>query len=662
MTKSALHRFWDELQRRRVVRVAVIYIAGAWVAAQAAELIVQAFAIELYLRYVIAALIVGLPVALVLAWIFDITPSGIQRTPERAEVQSRAPDDSIAVLPFTNLGGDAENEYLSDGLSEEIRNQLAKTPGLRVAARTSSFAFKGRHDDVREIGRRLNVANLLEGGVRKLADGVRIDVQLVNAVNGYQVWSENFERRLDDIFRLQSEIAEAVIAAVSPRLIARPRVSAAPGPRNFEAYNLYLLGRHFFHKRTETALVRAVECFEQAIALDHHYALAYSGLADAYSLLSTGYYGNMQALHSISHALPAAEQALALAPDLAEAHASLGLIFENQGKLDEAKRELERAVSLNPGYTMAHVWLGLTLTAQGRYREAEASNREAFTLDPLSPIVNVNVGFDALRRGDRDEAVARFTAAIEIDPAFPVSYSGMARLNATRGELEEARQWIDQAIERAPARAFYLARKGLLLLQLGRVDAATEAITLARSRSPDNLFDAELVIALHMVRGDQDKLQQIAGQPGTRTYTAAQRAQTEIALGNHSTARALYAQSTANVRQEIDDVINDDWIWRLPHAVNRAHLRMQVDHAEGSAEIERLLATLAQVWAQKIVNVDTLYLAASAHAVLGQREQALTQLEQAIERGWRHAWWARCDWNMKSLDDDARYQQLLARG
>ena len=257
-----------------------------------------------------------------------------------------------------------------------------------------------------------------------------------------------------------------------------------PATQSVEAYNLYLLGRHHFHKRTEASLERAVAYFEQAIEHDSAYALAYSGLADAYTLLSAGYYGNMPASRAVTHALPAARRALELAPDLAEAHASLGLIHHNQGDLVAAEAALERALALNPGYTMAHVWHGLVLTTQGRYRDAAARNREALRLDPLSPIANTNAGFDALRFGEETEAAARFAVAIEIDPAFAVPYSGMAKLDSTRGALADALRWIDQAIERAPTRAFYLARKGLFLLQVGEDDAAAALIESACRSSP----------------------------------------------------------------------------------------------------------------------------------------------------------------------------------
>ena len=665
MANSNPKRFWDELLRRRVVRAAIFYMAGAWVLAQAFDLLLDAFDASHYMRFVVAGLIVGLPIATVLAWMFDITPSGIERTqalPEPSAPPAPAPDRSIAVLPFANLSQEIENEYFSDGLSEEIRNQLARVEGLRVAARTSSFAFKGRHEDVREIGRRLNVATVLEGGVRKHADTVRIDVQLVNATDGYQIWSETFERRLDDIFKLQSEVACAVIAAVRPREVVEERPPLQPATVSFDAYNLYLLGRHHFHKRTEIALQRAVDYFEQAIERDPNYALAYSGLADAYTLLSAGYYGNMPAARAIEHALPAAQRALALDPGLAEAHASLGLIQHNQDELAAAERSLAHALELNPGYTMAHVWHGLVLTSQGRYREAAARDREAFRLDPLSPIVNTNVGFDALRFGDETEAAARFAAVMEIDPAFPVPYSGMARLNAMRGSLQEARRWIDQAIERAPTRAFYLARKGLLLLQLGETDEAAKLVGTACRSSPNNAFDSDLAIAVLIAQDDRAALERVASGTFERTYATSQRAQAHIALGDLEAARALYDQEPPDPRQAIDDLINDEWVWRLPHAVNYAHLRIAAGDESGRHDLERMLAMLQEVDAQGIVNVDTLYWAVAAHSVLGRPERAIRQLEDAYRRGWRHAWWARHDWNLEGLVNDARYRDVLARG
>lgn len=665
MESQGPRRFWGELRRRRVVRAMLYYVAAAWVLAQALDLLLDAFEASRYMRFVVAGLLLGLPVATVLAWMFDLTPGGIERTaalPAPAVPAAEPPEDSIAVLPFANLSQEAENEYFSDGLAEEIRNQLARVKGLRVAARSSSSAFKGRNEDVREIGRRLNVAAVLEGGVRRHADTVRIDVQLVNAADGYQVWSETFERRLDDIFKLQTEVACAVIAAVRPRAAVEQRPPLETAPRSFDAYNLYLLGRHYFHKRTEASLQRAVDCFRQAIQRDPDYALAYSGLADAYTLLSAGYYGDMPAGESIAHALPAAERALELAPSLAEAHASLGLIRHNQGDYAAAAAALDRAAELNPNYTMSHVWRGLVLTSQGRYRDAAARMRDAFRLDPLSPIINANVGFDAMRFGNDAEAEARFAAAMEIDPAFPVAYSGMARMHATRGSLEEARRWIDLAIERAPTRAFYLARKGLILAQLGDFDAAVAAVAAACCHPSGNRFEADLMTGLRVVTDDRAGLSTIAHYSGGPVWSPAQRGQAWLALGDRRSALAAYDEDPPDPRRAINDLINDEWVWRLPHAVNHAHLRIDAGDDRGRESLRELMGRVEELCAEGIVNVDVLYWVATAQAVMGEKELALELIDQAVTRGWRHAWWARHDWNMSDLADDPRYRELLARG
>jgi TolB-like protein/Tfp pilus assembly protein PilF len=655
-------QLWGELKRRRVVRAALYYVAGAWVLAQALDLLLDAFEASQYMRFVVVGLVAGLPVATVLAWKFDLTPAGIERTPALPVAQADLPDDSIAVLPFANLSNEPENEYFSDGLAEEIRNQLARVQGLRVAARSSSFAFKGRHEDVRDIGRRLNVASILEGGVRRQAGTVRIDVQLVSAVDGYQVWAESFERQVDDIFKLQTEVACAVIAAVRPHTSAVERPRLEPATQSFDAYNLYLLGRHHFHKRTESALRRSMDCFRQAIALDPGYALAYTGLADAYTLASTGYYGEIQAEESLANALPAAMKALELAPTLAEAHASLGLIRHNQGEHALAEQALERAIELNPGYTMAHIWRGLVLTSQGRYRDAASHMRDAFRLDPLSPIINTNVGLDAVRFGDDGEATARFTAAMEIDPAFPVPYSGMARLHSQRGSLDAALHWIDQAIERAPRRTFYLARKALVLAQLGRLDAAVTAVEAACCDPTGNRFEADLVMGLRVATGNRAALLAIANDDSGCSWAPGQRAQALLALGDRAAALARYAAHPVDPRTAINDLINDEWVWCLPHVVNHAHLRLDAGDERGRETLQELFEGADAVLAQGVINVELLYWMASARAVLGENELALQLLEQAVQQGWRHAWWARHDWNWAALAGDSRFRDLLARG
>lgn len=666
-------QWWSEVRRRRVLRVALYYLAGAWVLAQVADLLFDAFGWADHTRFVIAALVAGLPVALVLAWLFDITPHGIERTlallpgAERAAAADgeavRAPTNSVAVLPFANLSRDPADEYFSDGLAEEIRNQLARVAGLRVAARTSSFAFKGRHEDVRTIGRRLNVARLLEGGVRRHEDRVRIDVQLVDAADGYQVWSQTFERELGDVFRLQSEVSAAVIAAVGDR--TGPALQAPPtdtAPACFEAYSAYLLGRFHFHKRTEPSLARAAELFRKAVTLDPAYALAYTGMADTSILLSVRHYGNLPLEAALASAQPAVATALRLAPNLAEAHASLGLVRLNIGDAAGASAAFERAIALDPGYAMAHVWLSLALLAQGHYAEAARRNLLVYRLDPLSPIVVTNTGFDALRFGRDDEARARFAAAIELDPQFPVPCSGMSRLHASRGDVAGALRWIARAVEIAPTRAFYRARQALQLLQGGDPDAAARALEAARALAPDSVFDTELDLAWCLVRRDMARLETIASGAAGPCFSAATRGYAQVALGRSDQARATYAGVQLDPRREIDGLLDDDWIWRLPHTITRAHLWLEAgDRARGTLELEAFLACARESFDEGVVNGDLRYWCTTACLLLAQEDAALTHLATAVDGGWRHGWWSALDWNLAAWKEHPRVAALLAR-
>jgi adenylate cyclase len=643
-----IRRFWDELRRRHVVRVVIYYALFAWVVIQVADVVLEAFGLSHFMRFLVAGVVAAFPVALALSWMFDVTPAGVERTQPLPEPVD-APAGSLAVLPFHNLSEDTDNEYFSDGLSEEIRNQLAAVPGLKVAARTSSFAFKGRHEDAREIGRRLNVAAILEGGVRKQAGVVRISLQLVNTADGYQVWSERYERRLEDIFRLQREIAAAVTQVVTPMSVVTTPAAATAATQNFEAFNLYLRGRHYFHKRTDAALHRAVQHFEQAIELDPGYALAYSGLSDAHILLSSRYYGNRSREDTVARALPAARQALELNPTLAEAHASLGLVYENKGELETAEASLRRALQLNPGYSMALVWYGLVLVQQGRFEEAAQRDQEALRLDPLSPIINVNVGFDALRRGDTQQARSSFATAVEIDPDFPVSHYGLARAHALARQFDDARREIDEAIRCAPGRAYYFAQKSLILLQAGESEAAAQAVEEACCLSPDNPLDADLVVAHVMARGDPDELSRIARDDSARKFSAGSRAQALIALGKYDAARELYESVALDPDTELRRLVTDDWVWRLPHVINRAHLRLLAGDERGREELEQLLTGLREIADQGIISPLARYWAATASALLGRAGPANRLLDEARASGWSHEWWERLDWNARSL-------------
>ena len=279
-------------------------------------------------------------------------------------------------------------------------------------------------------------------------------------------------------------------------------------------------------------------------------------------------------------------------------------------------------------------------------------------LDPLAPIVNTNVGFDAQRFGDSAEAAARFQTAVEIDPAFAVAYSGLSRHAMLRGDFVEALHRIDQAIERAPARVYFPARKGVMHLQLGRIEEAARWIELARQKVAPSEFDWELILALHMARGNRDALAEAAAD---EAYPPLQRGQAALALGDRMAARALYEQGRPDARREIDEILNDDWTWRMPHWINRAHLRMDAGDSRGQDDLEQYIAEAERVGSEGLVHGDVRYFAATAHALLGHREEALQALESALQAGWRHRWWAQLDWNLAGLQEDSRFTAWLAR-
>ncbi len=644
---------WHELVQRRVVRVALYYGAAAWLLVQIADVVLEAFAADAALRYFIAAAVVGFPVALVLSWMFDLTPAGIVRTPS-AEANAIAAR-SIAVLPFTNLSDDVENEYFSDGLADEIRDRIAQVPGVRVAARSSSFAFKGKVVDARDIGRQLSVGLLLEGGVRKFRDTLRISAQLVDTRRGYQVWSQSFDRRLEDVFAVQSEIAHSILDAVHVRMLDSPAADART--EDFAAYNLYLLGRYHFHKRTEASLQRAVKYFRDAIERDPDYGLAYSGLADATCLLGTGFYGNLSAEESLDVALPAAHRALEIAPRSAEAHASIGLILQLQRDLDGAAAALERAIELNPNYALAYVWLGLVLMSQGRYRDAEKRDLEALRLDPLSPIVNANTAFDALRFGRRDAAEAGFRSVLELDPTFPVAYSGMARVRLIQAKLDEAFDWQEKAIERAPTVAYYLARKGFIILQSGHPEQARPWFEAARRSSLDKHYLGDIFVGVAAAEQDYEGLRRILDSDDA--FDSPHRALAALLLGDAGTALALYRRQCPDPVSVLHDIINYDILWRIPHTNYRAMLELREGNAGASADLNLLLELVSDFSAQGIVNADLHYWAATSCAVLGRADDAISELEKAAALGWLSTWWARRDPCLEPLRGDERFESIL---
>jgi TolB-like protein len=344
--------------------------------------------------------------------------------------------NSIAVLPFVDMSPQKDQEYFCDGMTEELINKLSNIRELRVPARTSVFTFKGKAEDIREIGRKLNVEKVLEGSVRKENSQLRITVQLVNVSDSYHIWSETFDKELTKVFAIQDEIALTVADKLKLTLLSDEKDRLVKRPtENLEAYNLCLLGRYFFYKGTEEDINKAIGYFEQAIAKDPGYSLAYAFLADCYGVLCAG--GNLAPKEAYPKAIEAAQRALELDEELAEAQASLGylkLVFD--WDLSGAERQFKRALKLNPGgvYIVYSIYLGIT----GRFDEAVAGFKRAAELDPAAPATYTYLGFAYHIAGRFDEGIAQLNKALEIDPNYPLALLNMGSIYALKGMFEEA--------------------------------------------------------------------------------------------------------------------------------------------------------------------------------------------------------------------------------
>jgi serine/threonine-protein kinase len=371
-------------------------------------------------------------------------PRFVNRAPG---LRSRTGDavETIAVLPFTNLSSDPENEYFSDGLTQELIDALTKVEGLRVVAWTSAYQFKEKRPGPREIGERLQVRSILEGTVRKSGGVLRVGVRLIHAEGGYYLWSETYERDMQDVFAVQEEISRAIVATLRVRLAGgRSSPLVKRGTTSVEAYNLYLKGRYCWNKRVEPALLQSIEYYGQAITADPLYPQPYAGLADAYTVL--GQYGIGPARSLMEKAKTQALRALELDPGLAEAHASLGLVSSLEWDWKDAERRLKRAIELNPGYASAHHWYAYDCLAPlGRLDESLTEIEKARALDPLSLIIAATVGDVLVMQRRYDEALDQFRRAIELDASFPKSYHGAGRAYVEKGMYAEAIAMFEKA-------------------------------------------------------------------------------------------------------------------------------------------------------------------------------------------------------------------------
>jgi serine/threonine-protein kinase len=425
-----------------------------------------------------------------------IASSAVQGHGEGAEA-------SVAVLPFRNMSADPEAEYFSDGVTEEIIGVLSRIPALRVAARTSCFAFKGKDTDVRRIGRELGVRTVLEGSVRQAGRRLRITAQLIDVATGYHLWSQRYDREMEDVFAVQDEIARAIADTFQPQSAGAAATPLPERPtQSVEAYDLYLRGRHFWKLRR---LRQAIEQFEAAVAKDPGYAAAYTAIADSYSIW--GFYGGISTWEAYARARAAAERAQELAPDSADVHLSLGVIEHYYGwDTTRQERELRLAIERNPKLTDAYFWLALLLTSSGRFEEALEAGRRAVALEPHSANAQTVLGWSWAAARRFAEAVPVFEKAVRLDPdaAFPLWSLGSAQTQA--GLVSEAIATLERAVAVTQREhSFEMALLGEALAAAGRMDEARALLAELSERAHREYVPPFDLALLHAALGENTK-------------------------------------------------------------------------------------------------------------------------------------------------------------
>ena len=414
--------FFAELKRRNVFKVAVVYAIVAWLLVQ----VIVAVHNPLHLpdwfdTAVIVFLITGFPVALIFTWAFELTPEGVQRTGQLSALTTAAAGDitatapteqSIAVLPFVDMSPDKDQEYFSDGISEELLNQLTKLHGLHVAGRTSSFYFKGKNEDFHVIGEKLKVAHILEGSIRKAGNRVRITAQLIKVADGYHLWSETFDRELDDIFAIQEDIAKAVTKALALTLNVADVDLSPGGTQNFDAYDQYLNGLACSRQTSRDSHIRAIDYFKRAIELDPQFALPWTGLSATYA--SAQIYIPEKAEEWRIQGEHAARRAIELAPELGEAHTALAIWLGGKNEWQAAEAEHLKALALTPGSYSTNFFYANFLLVAGRSQQAIEFCRLARRSDPLvaGPVMMLAITQDML--GNHTEALTAYEQAREL--------------------------------------------------------------------------------------------------------------------------------------------------------------------------------------------------------------------------------------------------------
>jgi len=695
-------RFLNELRHRRVLRAALAYAIVAAAVVEFTDIVTPALDLpEGLLRAVIIMALSGFPVVVLLAWFFDLTAGGVVRGTSSPEPSSSRSNQaisimligflatavvylsyrlywegldqpglergmSIAVLPFTSITTEAEPEtaYFSDGVAEEILNALSKVEGLRVAARTSSFAF--REYAVRDVGEALDVSVVLEGTVRRAGDQLRISAQLVDTGTGFQLWSDVYNHELQDVFQIQEEIAHAIVKALRMELLGDTGARlVTPGTDNTQAYDKYLEGRNVLQARTPSAAQEAISIFEEALEFDPNYAQAYAGLADSWILLRE--VGNLSLLEATQHSHEAITKALQLNVALPEAQASLGLCILGGGEKTAAGRQFQKAIDLDPEYSDGYLLRANLLRDQGYLAEATRVYTQALALDPFNPAIIENTALLFAFQGRFDKAIEQLAASAQKDPGRLTASLIESRVWALAGDNEKAREHARRAVELSPESPVALAALVEGNVRLAYLDQARVALQQMREIAPNNETAIIATMKFYLMTGEIGALDSLATSRIERFIDNPGWAGTELLFERVSWAAAarLALGDTKGARELLEKGIPDAaGLDPRPAAVHTlallARARSLGGDSEGAAEIAGSAGQLverarAQGWGGSQLD----YALATVAASTGSSAQSLDHLRDAIEAGWDEFVFANHDPVMLDIVQLPEYLALL---
>jgi TolB-like protein/Tfp pilus assembly protein PilF len=705
--------FFEELKRRNVIKVGIAYAVGAWLLLQLTDVLIDLLGLpDTAGKYVILLLVVGFPLALFFAWAFEMTPDGIRKEkdvdrtesithvtsqklnntiitilvmalaffvydkfgsgsepPNESEtVDAAAPanteaaepqalEKSIAVMPFVNMSADADNEYFSDGLSEELLNLLAKVDGLKVAARTSTFKFKGKEVDIAEIGEQLNVATVLEGSVRRAGNTARITAQLIKVDDGFHLWSETYDRDLDNIFQVQDEIARAIVDALKLPLLGQGKTAiASTATSNFEAYDLYLLGRHHFRERNEAAFEKAADYFSRAVAIDPAYAPAWSGMAMAYLNMSD--FGDFPRAKGISLAESAIDNALTSDPNLAEAYTAKANLLGYQSRTNEAMQAVKQALAINPNDINA---LGQLSGIINDHDPAQALVlvKKAYELDPLSEQTRVQMIGRMAGTGDLEGAEALLQEMLLSDPDNPGLHESRAFQYSRKGLNHLAISEYKLAHELRAGDVYPAWMVVLRYLAIDDLEAAMEWSEIARERGPGAIYtrSADRTINAYQKNHETNISEYLSmeTQEDTLAGNEFDVALSMIKLGHHEQAEQLLRKTLRFEGTGLSEFFQDFQAEAAAQLINI----LDPAHPDRVQLLESLRIYVEHLLQVRSFDDDTYYFQAYLTTFEGDREATMTALRNAFDHGMRARWALEQDPIFQRWNSDPLFMELL---